>query len=164
MTTFVRLLDSTAVDIQIAATATELATRFHPEWLAKNIFVVVPDNDISGKPLRHGAVTGDGGVSFTNPPAAIVVLSDKFLSRSDLIAHCINQFGSNTRWGAVIAAIKTSTDPAVAGFYEQYTALPVVAKAQVQAFFTAVRAASLPAGAIVTVAEITAIVTNWPQG
>lgn len=164
MTTFARVTNNVALDCQIAATATELAARFHPDWLAANPLVMVPDLDIGGKPIAHGAVTSDGGVSFRNPAVVPVALIDKLLSRADLIAHCVSQFGSNTRWGAVIYAAKTASDPAVAGMYEQYTALPAVAKAQAQAFFTAIRAATLPAGSVVTVAEITAIITNWPQG
>lgn len=59
MSTFARVVDGFALDIQIAATVTELASRFHPNWLAANPFIVVPDGTL------HGA-TDNGDGTFTN--------------------------------------------------------------------------------------------------
>ena len=61
MTTFARLVNGFALDCRVHATATELAACFHPEWLAANPFVVVPDGTI------HGAKDNGNG-TFTNPP------------------------------------------------------------------------------------------------
>ncbi len=156
MTTFARVLGGYALDCLTASDASGLAARFHPDWLAAHPFVIVPDG------TKHGAAdNGDG--TFTNPIPVVQPPVDAMLSRADLIAHCVTQFGTNARWGAVILAAKTATDPTVAGLYEQYTALIQCTKAQAQGFFTAIRAASLPNGGVVTVAEITAIVVNWPK-
>lgn len=64
MTTFARVAGGYALDCQIAATATDLAARFNPEWLSANPFVIVPDGTL------HGAVDNGNG-TFTNPPPAI---------------------------------------------------------------------------------------------
>lgn len=67
MTTFARIVGGFALDCQIAATATELAARFHPEWLAKNPFIVVPDGTL------HGALdNGNGTFSNPLPPVPVV--------------------------------------------------------------------------------------------
>ncbi len=157
MTTFARIVQGFAIDCRVHASATELAACFHPDWLAANPFVVVPDGTI------HGAKDNGNG-TFSNPIIPPPVLNDLLLARSDFIDHCISQFGGAARFGAVIAAAKASADGTVAAYYEKYTAAPVAIKSQAQAFFTAIRAAGLPAGSSVTVAEITAIVVNWPKG
>ena len=60
MKTFARIVDGFAIDIQIADSLADLATRFNPEWLARNPFTQVPDG------TEHGAFdNGDG--TFTNP-------------------------------------------------------------------------------------------------
>lgn len=64
MTTFARSVGGFAVDIQIAASATELQGRFHPDWLAKNPFIVVPDGTL------HGAIDNGNG-TFTNVPPQV---------------------------------------------------------------------------------------------
>lgn len=168
MTTFARIVGGCAVDLRIHASATELAAYFHPDWLATHPFIVVPDLDTGGKPTTHGAsAVVDGGgnvVSVTNVAIAAPVVNDYVLSKSDFIDHCILQFGGVQRFGAVMAAAKTSTDGKVAAYIEKYNALPNVTKSQAQAFFTAIQGANLPAGSAVTVPEITAVVTNWPKG
>ncbi len=60
MTTFARLVNGYALDCQVAATATDLATRFNADWLARNPFSVVPDGTL------HGAVINADG-TFGNP-------------------------------------------------------------------------------------------------
>lgn len=60
MKTFARVVDGVALDCQVAADSAELATRFHPEWLAKNPFTLVPDWTL------HGA-TSDGHGGWINP-------------------------------------------------------------------------------------------------
>lgn len=60
MTTYARIVGGHATDIQIVASAAELAARFHPAWLAANPFVVVPDG------TSHGA-RDNGNGTFTNP-------------------------------------------------------------------------------------------------
>lgn len=157
MTTFARIVGGVAIDCRVHATATELAACFHAEWLAANPFIVVPDGTV------HGA-RDNGNGTFSNPAIPAPVLVDLVPSRSDFIDHCITQFGGVARFGAIMAAAKVSADGTVAAYYEKYTSIVVVTKAQAQAFFTAVRTAALPAGAVVTVAEITAIVANWPKG
>ncbi len=94
MTTFARLVDGVALDCQILATATELAARFHPEWLAKHPFVVVPDGTI------HGAVDNGNG-TFTNPvlpepvappapaPDPIAVLTEKIDQLTSALAVAV---------------------------------------------------------------------------
>lgn len=159
MTTFARLINGVALDCQIG-TVSDLATRFHPVWLSKNPFTEVPDGTL------HGAKdNGDG--TFSNPVIVQPALIDLILSKSDFIDHCSAQLGSaatgQVRFGAIIAAARASTDGAVAFGISKYDSLSAVTKAQAQAFFTAIRQAGLPGGAIVTVAEITAIVTNWPK-
>lgn len=64
MTTFARLVNGSALDCRVQASAAELAACFHPAWLAANPFSVVPDGTV------HGAKdNGDG--TFTNPPPSI---------------------------------------------------------------------------------------------
>lgn len=158
MTTYARLINGYAVDV--VTTPPALTERFHPEWLARQNFVVVPDGT-----KNNAADNGDG--TFTNPPPPVIQMVDRLLAKADLISHLIAQLGGNSagnsRFGAIIAAAKNSTDPAVAGMYEQYRELPAFTKAQAQAFLTAIRASGVPAGAAVTIAEITAVVANWPQ-
>ena len=158
MTTFARLVNGFALDCRVHASATEMAACFHPDWLAANPFVVVPDGTM------HGAKDNGNG-TFSNPIVAPPPVVDLLLARSDLIDHLITQLGGAARFGAVIAAAKTATDGTVAAYYEKYSANGApTTKAQAQTVFTAIRAAGLPAGSQVTVAEITAIVTNWPKG
>ncbi len=78
MSTFARIVNGVALDV--AVTPPTLASRFHPDWLAANPFTAVPDNDTNGHPLQSGAVTLDGGVSFTNPavPALPVGVNTAF--------------------------------------------------------------------------------------
>lgn len=60
MSTFARIFDGFALDCQVADSEMELASRFHPEWLSNNPFVIVPGGTL------HGARdNGDG--TFTNP-------------------------------------------------------------------------------------------------
>ncbi len=65
MSTFARIVDGVALDCQVADDASELAARFHPEWLARNPFTQVPDG------TAHGAVS-DGHGGWINPPPAPV--------------------------------------------------------------------------------------------
>lgn len=61
MTTFARVIDGSTVDCQVAANQAELAKRFHPDWLARNPFIQVPDGtQASAKDNLDG--------TFTNPP------------------------------------------------------------------------------------------------
>lgn len=66
MSTFARIFDGFAVDIQVAETRADLASRFNLEWLSRNPFIVVPDD------TRHGrsvTVNQDGSLSCgENPP------------------------------------------------------------------------------------------------
>lgn len=61
MVTFARVINSVAVDVQVASSATDLAARFHPDWLAAHPFVVVPDG------TTHGAHDNGNG-TFSNIP------------------------------------------------------------------------------------------------
>lgn len=49
MTTYARLVDGFALDVQSAASANDLAARYHADWLAKNQFSVVPDDTLHGR-------------------------------------------------------------------------------------------------------------------
>lgn len=97
MTTFARSVGGFLVDIQTAASATELAARFHPDWLAKNTFIVVPDG------MLHGAVDNGNGTYINHkpatpdpiqpppppPPDPIEVLTAKVQALSDAIAVAV---------------------------------------------------------------------------
>lgn len=61
MSTFARIVNGCAVDCRVQASAADLAACFHPDWLAKNPFVIVPDGTL------HGAIDNGNG-TFTNPP------------------------------------------------------------------------------------------------
>ncbi len=95
-------------------------------------------------------------------------MSDLNLTKDAFIDYCSLQFGNAAigpaRFGAIIVAARASTDPTVAYAISKYDAVGTVVKTQAQKFFQALRAANLPAGAVVTTAEINAIVNNWPQG
>lgn len=64
MSTFARVTGGFALDCRVNASAAELAACFHPDWLAKNPFVVVPDGTI------HGAKDNGNG-TFTNPSPSV---------------------------------------------------------------------------------------------
>lgn len=60
MTTYAHIVDGHTTNVVV--TPPDLSLRFHPDWLAANPFVVVPDGTL------HGARdNGDG--TFSNPPA-----------------------------------------------------------------------------------------------
>lgn len=79
MTTYAHIVDGYTTDVRIHASATELAACFHPEWLAKNPFTVVPDG------TQHGAKdNGDG--TFTNPVVATPVVIDTSFAAAEFAA------------------------------------------------------------------------------
>lgn len=59
MTTYARIVEGRAVDVVV--TPPLLEERFHPDWLAQQSFIVVPDGTENG-----AKDNGDG--TFTNPP------------------------------------------------------------------------------------------------
>lgn len=91
MTTFARIVNGFAVDCQVASSALVLAERFHPNWLAANPFVVVPDGTI------HGAKDNGNG-TFTNPnitPAQIDIVIDRKTAR-DLVVEVLGGAGAGS--------------------------------------------------------------------
>ena len=95
MTTYARLVNGFALDCQVAASAAELAARFHPAWLAANPFTVVPDGTI------HGA-RDNGNGTFTNPPPTPVVTVDKILLRKEARDHVITALGGSGPGSALL--------------------------------------------------------------
>ncbi len=104
MTTFARLADGYALDCQHADTATQLAARFHPDWLAAHPFIQVPDGTL------HGA-RDNGNGTFTNPIVVPPPLPDAVLSRQQLRKHIVKVFGDN---GAAAAKLQAYRDGALA--------------------------------------------------
>lgn len=163
MNTFARLVDGLAVDV--VTTPPSLEKRFAPEWLAQRTFYDAPADTLPG---RAGVLNQDGSVTWgANPVQPPTVTTDAVLTKDPFIDYCTLQFGNNTvgpaRFGAIIVAMRGSTDPTVGYAISKYDAAVTVTKTQAQKFFQAARAASLPAGSVVTTQEITTIVTNWPQ-
>lgn len=69
MTTFARIVGGFAIDCRVQASATELAACFHPDWLAKNPFVQVPDGTLHGaKDNGNGTFTNHVPVVFVTQP------------------------------------------------------------------------------------------------
>jgi len=159
MTTFARIVGGYAVDCQTASSIEVLATRFHPEWLAKNPFVIVPDGTL------HGALDNGNG-TFTNPSPPPVSLIDRVLNENDLIDYVTGQLGNgaagDTRYGTILLAAKGTTDPTVATKFAKFTAEPG-RRQPTKKLLNAMKTAALPAGSAVTTAEINAIDNNWPQ-
>lgn len=62
--------------------AAALAGKRADAWIAANLasYRQVPDTDINGAPLEHGAVDNGNG-TFTNPPAPVVVAQPVPLTR-----------------------------------------------------------------------------------
>ena len=95
MTTYARLVNGHALDCQTAASATELAARFHPSWLAANPFTVVPDGTV------HGA-RDNGNGTFTNPAPPAPVTADAILQRKEARMHVINALGGSGPGSALL--------------------------------------------------------------
>lgn len=160
MTTYARIQSGFAVDVQIAATATELAARFHPEWFAANPFTVVPDGTL------HGA-RDNGNGTFTNPLPPPVVAIPLTVSKTAFMDVCQTAFGGGAtgrqRFGAIIRACGASNDDEVRFVYERFQGAQTFDKQVVLQLMTLLiskgTALITPA---VNVAERTAIDTNWP--
>lgn len=100
MTTYARIVHNKTVDVCVTPPALE--ERFHPEWLAKQAFVVVPDGTLNG-------ATDNGDGTFKNPPPPVPVFAANRLTRQDLRALVVQAFGGN---GAAIVRLQTYIDTA----------------------------------------------------
>ena len=159
MTTFARVVDGIALDCQTAATATDIASRFHPAWLATHPFIVVPDG------TRHGAMdNGDG--TFTNPPAPVPAIVARSLSRQELRDHLVAQFGNNgagrIKVGTILNAFRTSSDGQVAFYWDDFDSRTAYVKSDIVALLTFLRSKDIGGVGYITVVEIGNVNTNWP--
>lgn len=156
MKTFARLIDGRALDCQPAANDADLSARFHPDWLARNPFVVVPDGTISN-------AVDNGNGTFTNPvetpppgPQPLIVSSTSF---QDICETALGGGATGaTRFGKIIRDLAASNDDLVYGIYQRFMKSVTFDKAKVAAML-----AVLASKTIVTAQERTAILNTWPM-
>lgn len=159
MTTYARIDNGYALDCQTASDLNVLASRYHPEWFARQTFIVVPDG------TKHGAIDNGNG-TFTNQGLPIVTLIDAVLDENGFIDYMTGQLGGgatgDARYGAVLIAAKNTTDSTVATKFAKFNAAPG-GRQPTKKLLNAMKTAALPAGSAVTTAEVNAIDNNWPQ-
>jgi len=153
MTTYARIVSGYALDCQVAATATELSARFHPDWLTANPFTVVPDGTI------HGAKdNGDG--TFTNPTPVIPAVVYALISASEFQETCEAAFGGGsvgaTRFGKVMRDMSASADDLVFSVYQRFVKSITFDRTK-----TSLALHVLQSATIITGAERTAILNGW---
>lgn len=157
MTTFARIVDGYALDCHVAASAAELAARFHPEWLARNPFIVVPDGTL------HGAKDNGNG-TFSNPPAPVsfpAAALDK--TAAEFESWAIARVGNVAAWQNLLEkcaaqAGTTDNDKAVR-YFPRWTAIPSnKSKAEFEARCTPLTLTGSP---IISGAALTAVLALW---
>jgi hypothetical protein len=157
MSTYARIKDGFAVDVIV--TPPELVDRFHPEWLSRHTFIIVPDG------TKHGAKDNGNG-TFTNTAVPAVVTVNAVLGADAFIDYMTAQLGNgavgDARYGTILLAADSSIDPTVVTKFAKFKATPGD-RAATKKLLNAMKTAAIPAGAVVTNAEVNAIDNNWPQ-
>lgn len=153
MTTYARIVDGHAVDIVV--TPPELNERFHPEWLARQNFVVVPDG------TEHGATDNNDG-TFTNPPAPpppapVYILLSKTAFQDLAWAQLGSGASGMARFSVILKACANGND-VLQAIFDRYQAATLFARDQVKALTDIMVGAGVMQGF-----EQLAILTNWPK-
>lgn len=155
MTTYAHIIDGFAVDVVV--TPPELKDRYHPDWLARNPFNVVPDTDIHGELLRSGAIyNGDG--TFINPVPVAVIPVAVVISASVFQDICETGLGSSARFGAIIRAMETSANDQIFSAYQRFSKSITFDKSKAAPLFSL-----LVGNGIMTSQERAAILNAWPM-
>lgn len=153
MTTYARIVDGRAQDVVVTPPA--LSERFHPEWLAKQNFVVIPDGAVSG-------AIDNGNGTFTNPPPPpVYVPQDAALSWPALSNYLVGLLGGGTAGRTALGVIIKSCQASPSGadnFFAAYL--------QGNGSFTKAEFISVLAdvsAAIVSAPQKTVVANSWPK-